>query len=187
MSATTKRRAGAPRERPARTSPAAPRRPRIRGRTIVVSYSRFGTTSVVARAIAQTLGCELREIRARRRLSWLAMGFGAVCNIRYAIEPMDTDMTHYGLVVLCSPIWAAKPACHLMTFLDAAKLAGTRSALVFTTSGGEVDRTVDVMKRILEERGSQLIASESIVTRKVPEDLLRARGREFALELKKRY
>lgn len=187
MNATTKRKAGAPRTRPARTAPAAPRRPRIRGRTIVVCYSRFGATAVVARAIAQTLGCELREIRARRRLSWLAMGFGAVFNVRYPIEPMDTDMSHYGLVVLCSPIWASKPACHLMTFLDAAKLAGTRSALVFTTSGGGVERTVDAMKGILEARGSQVIASESIATRAVPEDLLRARGREFARELKKRY
>ena len=192
MSATRKRKAGAPHERPARTAPAPkpvarPAGPRIRGRTVVVYFSRFGATAAVARAVAQTLGCELREIRARRRLSWFAMGFGSLFNIRYPIEPMDFDLTHYGLVVLCSPIWAAKPACHVMTFLDAARLQGTRSALLFTIWGGEVDRTVDAMKGILEARGSQVVASESVMCRKVPEDLLRARAREFALELKKRY
>lgn len=210
MKTMTKRKAGASRKAPVRKTgvaarkrgaaargrgklPAAPKpaarpaRPKIRGRTVVVYYSRFGATATVAQALARELASESREIRARRRLSWLAMGFGSVCNIRYRIEPMDFDFTHFGLVVLCSPIWASKPACHLMTFLDSARLQGTRSALVFTTSGGEVERTVDAMKAILEQRGSQVIASESIVTRKVPEDILRARAREFALELKKKY
>jgi flavorubredoxin len=177
------RKARAPRTKPL----AAPARQRIRGRTVVVYYSRFGATATVARAIAQSLGCEAREIRARRRRSWLVMGFASVFNIRYRIEPMDVDFTGCGLVVLCSPIWASKPACPVMTFLDAAKLQGTRSALVFSTRGGGVERTIDVMKGILETRGSQVIASESIATRRVPEDILRARAREFALELKKRY
>jgi flavodoxin len=154
---------------------------------VVVYYSRFGATATVAQALARELASESREIRARKRLSWLAMGFGSVFNLRYPIEPMDFDFTHCGLVVLCAPIWAGKPACHLMTFLDAARLTGTRSALVFTTSGGDVERIVDAMKGILEARGSQVVASESIMCRKVPEDILRARAREFALELKKRY
>jgi flavorubredoxin len=154
---------------------------------VVVYYSRFGSTSIVAQTIARELASESREIRARKRPSWLAMGFGSVFNLRYRIEPMDFDFTRCGLVVLCAPIWAGKPACHLMTFLDAARLAGTRSALVFTTSGWDVDRTVDAMKGILEARGSQVVAGESIVTHRVPEDILRARAREFALELKKKY
>ena len=166
---------------------ARPARPKIRGRTVVVYYSRFGATATVAQTLARELLSESREIRARKRLSRLAMGFGSVFNLRYPIEPMDFDFTHYGLVVLCAPIWAGKPACHLMTFLDSARLTGTRSALVFTTSGGGVERTVDAMKAILEARGSQVVASESIAVRGVPEDLLRARAREFALELKKRY
>jgi flavodoxin len=175
-------------KRPAAPKPVVrPSRPKIRGRTVVVYYSRFGATATVALTLARELLSESREIRARKRLSWLAMGFGSVFNLRYRIEPMDFDFTHYGLVVLCAPIWAGKPACHLMTFLDSARLTGTRSALVFTTSGGEVERTVDAMKAILEARGSQVVASESIVTHRVPEDLLRARAREFALELKKRY
>ncbi len=186
MKTTTKVKAAAPRK-PRAKPVAAPPRQRIRGRTVVVYYSRFGATATIARSIAQSLGCEVREIRAHRRRSWLVMGFGSVFNIRYRIEPMDVDFTGCGLVVLCSPIWASKPACPVMTFLDAAKLQGTRSALVFSTRGGGVERTVDVMKGILETRGSQVIASESIATRRVPEDILRARAREFALELKKRY
>jgi flavorubredoxin len=154
---------------------------------VVVYFSRFGSTAIVAQTLARQLASESREIRARKRLSWPVMGFGAVFNLRYRIEPMDFDFTGCGLVVLCSPIWASKPACHVMTFLDAARLAGTRSALVFTTTGGDVERTVDAMKGILEARGSQVIASESINVRRVPEDILRARAREFALELKKRY
>jgi hypothetical protein len=191
MKKTTKGKTARPRKAPARTpragSAPAPSRQRIRGRTVVVYYSRFGATATVARAVAQSLGCELREIRTHRRRSWLAMGFGSVFNIRHRIEAMDFDFTGCGLVVICSPIWIAKPACPVMTFLDAAKLQGTRSALVFTTREGGVERTVDVMKGILETRGSQVIASESVPTRRVPEDLLRARAREFALELKKRY
>ena len=175
-------------KRRAAPKPAArPSRPKIRGRTVVVYYSRFGATATVAQTLARELLSESREIRARKRLSRLAMGFGSVFNLRYRIEPMDFDFTHYGLVVLCAPIWAGKPACHLMTFLDSARLTGTRSALVFTTGGGEVEHTVDAMKAILEARGSQVVASESIAARGVPEDLLRARAREFALELKKRY
>ena len=175
-------------KRPAAPKPAArPSRPKIRGRTVVVYYSRFGATATVAQTLARELLSESREIRARKRLSRLAMGFGSVFNLRYRIEPMDFDFTHYGLVVLCAPIWAGKPACHLMTFLDAARLTNTRSALVFTTTGSDVERVVDAMKSILEARGSQVIASESIMCRKVPEDILRARAREFALELKKRY
>ncbi len=186
--AKARRAAPGGRHTPPRAKPVpAPARQRIRGRTVVVYYSRFGATAAVARTLAQSLGCELREIRAHRRRSWLAMGFGSVFNIRHRIEAMDFDFTGCGLVAICAPIWVAKPACPVMTFLDAAKLQGTRSALVFTTWEGGVERTVDVMKGFLEVRGSQVIASETIATRRVPEDMLRARAREFAIELKKRY
>ncbi len=125
--------------------------------------------------VGEALGRIMRDIRKEQGEGYSTLDAGA------AILPAAFAM------VLCAPIWAGKPACHLMTFLDAARLSGTRSALLFTTWGGGVEHTVDAMKGILEARGSQVVASESIMCRKVPEDILRARAREFALELKKRY
>jgi hypothetical protein len=99
---------------------------------------------------------------------------------------MDFDFGRVGTVVLCSPVWASKPACPVMAFIDRANLQGTRTVLVFTTSGGETERIADAMKGILQGHGSRLVASESIVTSRATQEGLRQKARAFALELKRK-
>lgn len=167
------------------TKPAAKPAARARAPTVVLFYSRFGATAAVAAEIARELGGELREIRARRRHSWPAMGFGALFNIRFPIEPMELNLTGAGFVVLCSPIWAGKPACPVMTFLDSARLTGVRTGVVLTVWPGETERTVEATRALLEARGAQVVSSARIDVRRATEQQIRAKAREVAEGLKK--
>ena len=184
--APAKRAQKAPGRRPASSRRKAAGAAPARRPTVVVYFSRFGATAVVAREIARELGAEVREIRATRRQSWLAMGWGAMFNIRYPIEPMDTDLSGAGAVVLCSPIWAGKPACQVMTFLDSARLAGTRSAVVFTTWGMDLARASAGVREVLQEHGSQPVGCQPVVVRGVGEESLRTASRAVGRELKQK-
>ncbi len=167
--------------------PAAPKRHQgPRGRTIVVYFSRFGATAAVAQEIARELGAEVREIKAARQQSWPAMGFGAIFSLRYPIQPMDVDFTAARSVVLCSPIWAGKPACQVMTFLDAAKLAGTRSAVVLTTWDPDTTRAAGWLEGVLRAHGSEPVASRQVLVRGVSEEQLKAGARALFPDLAQR-
>ena len=97
-------------------------------KTVVVYYSRFGTTRTVAKAIAEELGAELREIQAARECGFLGMAFRSLFGIRMPIRPMNLDFTGADQIVLCTPIWAGRPANPVRTFLQEAKLEGKKAS-----------------------------------------------------------
>lgn len=153
-------------------------------RAAVVYYSRYGTTRTVARAIAAELGAEVREIKAVRECGFLGMGFRALFGIRMPIRPMDLDFAGADRIVLCTPIWAGKPANPVRTFLEEARLTGKRLAIVFTTGGGKTGRGLETVRELVAGKGVEVTRSGVIVTRTKDEEKLRAEARRFAETLK---
>lgn len=155
-------------------------------RTVVVYYTRFGHTRALAEELARHLDAELREIRGAREHGYPVMALGAIFNKRFRIEPMDLDFADAELVVLCTPIWAGKPACPTRTFLRDANLKGRRVAVALSTSGHELARAPQAIERALAVQGARVDYVTHTVTQDVPEAELRAAGRRIASGLRAR-
>ena len=154
----------------------------------VVYYSRYGHTATVAEALARELGAETRRIEETKQRGFLGMGWGAVTNARFEIKPMDLDLSGYDTIVLCTPIWAGKPACPARTFLHDARLDGKKVHLLITTGGGEIDKPVAIIAGDLAKKNATVGATVRVVTgfgkKYATDEELRQAGREFAKKVK---
>jgi len=150
----------------------------------VVYYSRYGYTAKVAEALAQALGAETRRVEEKKQRGFLVMGWGSVTNARFEIKPMDLDLSGYDTVVLCTPVWAGKPACPARTFLRDARLEGKKVHLLISTGGGEIDKPVAIVAADLAEKNATVGATARVVTGRGGKDAtdeeLKQAGREFA-------
>ncbi len=153
-------------------------------RAAVVYYTRFGHTRTLAEQLAQELGAELRQIQAKREHGYPAMGFGAILNMHFRIEPMDLDFSSFDAVVLCTPIWAGRPACPTRTFLRDARLGGKRLVIALSTWGDEVEPAFQHIERELAGKGVTVAYTTHTVTKDVPEGPLRLAGREIARQIR---
>jgi flavodoxin len=108
-------------------------------RTLVVYYSRTGTTRTVARAIRDELGCAIERIadRARRRgfLGYLRSCFDALLRRRTALHATSTDPGDYDLVIVGTPTWSASIAPPVRAYL-AENRSRIRRVAFFCTHAG---------------------------------------------------
>lgn len=148
----------------------------------VVHYTRFGHNNVIARTVAETLGAEQFRIEIPGNPSFPRMGFCSMFNVNMKINPMPLDFSNFDLVVLCTPIWAWKPAPPARTFLREAKLP-RKLAVNFSTGGGPIQRAEEKLRQLLEGRGIEVVAVGEISTDKNDEDYLKAEAKAFAERL----
>ena len=154
----------------------------------VVYYSRYGHTTKVAGALAQQLGAEVRRIEETEQRGFLGMGRGSVTNARFEIKPMDLDLSGCDTVVLCTPIWAGKPACPARTFVHDAQLEGKKVHVLFSTSGGDTDKAVETIGADLAKKSATVGVTGCVITKRgrkeTPDEELKQAGREFAMKVK---
>jgi flavodoxin len=157
-------------------------------KAVVVYYSRFGHTTKVAEALARELGAEARRIEETKQRSFMAMGFGSTTNARYEIKPMDLDLSGFDTIVLCTPIWAGKPACPARTFLHDARLDGKKVHLLISTGGGEIEKPVAIAAGDLAKKNATVGATARVITgtmgKDTPDEELKQAGRDFAAKVK---
>lgn len=110
-------------------------------KTLLVYYSRSGTTRKVAEAIAAELRCDIEEIqdvRSRKGLfGWLRSGREAIRKARPEIKPMNKDPESYDLVIIGTPVWASTMASPVRTWLNANQKKLINLVALFCTMGGE--------------------------------------------------
>ena len=108
-------------------------------RTLIVYYSRTGVTATIAKALASSLGADMREIRCDRYASgilrYLLAGYDSVRGSLPEIVMPDFTADHYDLVLIGTPVWTSHPALPIRAFLDNKPELPARVA-VFLTHGG---------------------------------------------------
>ncbi len=152
-------------------------------RTVVVYYTRFGTTRTIATALADELGAEVREIRAVRKHGFLGMAVCSLLGVPMAIEPMNLDFSHVAGVVLCAPIWVGRLANPARTFLRQAHLAGKKLFLVLATAGGDPRPAVEAVHRSLGRENVSVTFLGALATPKKEPQALRAAAKALARPL----
>ncbi|MGP1395146.1 MAG: flavodoxin family protein [Inquilinaceae bacterium] len=123
-------------------------------KTLIVFYSRTGTTAKVARGLADALGAEIAEIGCRRYrpggLRYLRAGHDSLRGRLPPIEVRADRLSDYDLVILGAPIWTSYPAVPLRAFLDRTRDLPAHVAL-FLTHGGhsEPRKAVDMVAALV--------------------------------------
>jgi flavodoxin len=120
--------------------------------TLVVFYSRTGTTRKLGRQIAETLGADVDEVIDRKdrsgALGYLASGKDALARKEADIKPPSHEPSHYDLVVIGTPVWAFSVSCPIRTYLTRQKERLPRVAFFLTTGGSGIERTFEHMEEL---------------------------------------
>jgi hypothetical protein len=136
-------------------------------RSLVLYYSNTGNTRKVAEFIAGELHAELGEITSERYSRWygpLAMAWGIFTR---ALPPIDVTVPAdalYDLIVVGGPVWAARAAPPVLSFLSSRRVGGARYGLFVTCSGtgpkSPPEPAIAEMARFVEAGASTAIFRE---------------------------
>ncbi|MCK4283301.1 MAG: hypothetical protein KAX44_03205 [Candidatus Brocadiae bacterium] len=122
------------------------------GKTLVVYYSRKGTTRRVAEEIAAELQCDIEEIVDTKDRSgargWMGAARDARAKNLAVIEDIKHDPSSYDLVVVGTPVWAWTMSAAIRTYLAENKGRLPEVAFFLTTGGTGMRRTFRQMEEL---------------------------------------
>jgi len=120
--------------------------------TLVVYYSRTGTTRKLAEQIAEALDADVEEIIDRKDrsgvLGYLASGKDALIRKEADIRPPSRGPSRYRLVVVGTPVWAFSMSCPIRAYLARQKEGLPDVAFFLTTGGSAIERTFTHMEEL---------------------------------------
>jgi flavodoxin len=129
-------------------------------KTLVVYYSRTGTTKKVAEAIADKLHCDIEEIQSKKDwkglIGYMRAGKAGVKKETPEISPPTHDPAKYDLVLIGTPVWVGNMSAPVRTYLvqnkDKLKKAG-----FFMTMGGKPAKTFEDMESVTGRKAENLL------------------------------
>ena len=153
-------------------------------KSLVVYYSRTGTTKQIAEELAQKLEADLDEIidqKSRKGvIGWLKAGRASqgrkTTEIRVEKDPED-----YELVILGTPIWAGRMTPAMRTYLQNHDFS-KRKVAFFTSQGGEEPlKAITEMRKMVEK--SEIISVLSVRNKDVQKNQYETRLQAFVESL----
>jgi flavodoxin len=131
-------------------------------KTLIVFYSRTGTTKKVATNLAQSLNADMEEIMSvkNRQGAWgyLFSGKEAARRLTTEIAPLTKNPADYDLVIIGTPIWSFNMSSLVRTYLENNK-SQIKQAAFFCTMGGSGDtRAFAEMEQIINQKPKAVIA-----------------------------
>ncbi len=115
-------------------------------KTLVVFYTRTGTSWKVAQELAKSINADVEELvdleNRRGIIGFIKSGIDVIRKKRASLKQTDKDPSAYDLVILGTPVWASNLSTPLRTYVDDNKKLLKNIAL-FCTAGGSSGRYVD--------------------------------------------
>ncbi len=151
-------------------------------RTLIVYYSRTGTTRRLADALAAKLKADVGEIRCDRYrpggLRYLRAGYDSLKGKMPPIEMPQKNPSEYDLFLIGAPVWTSYPALPIRAYLDNSPELPAQIA-VFLTHGGHSppEKSVKMMASLLPR---QIEAALTLSADEVNGDALLEAIRSFA-------
>jgi flavodoxin len=155
-------------------------------KSLVVYYSRTGTTKTVGKAIAKELKADSDEIiDLKNRLgpiNWFIAGGDAkrrkLTKIRVKKKPESYDM-----IIIGTPIWAKNMTPAVRTYLTNHKLNGKKVCFFCTSGGDKVQNAFAEMKKLAPK--SAMVGKLGIRMQEVKSDSYEEKIKSFVKSLKK--
>lgn len=124
-------------------------------KTLVVYYSRTGTTDRLAKIIKSELDASILEIKDQRKRSGffglIRSGFDAITANVTIIEGFEEDLTEYDLVIIGSPVWAGQITPAIRTFLIGNSEVLPSVAFFLTHGGGSASKALVQLEDLAEQ------------------------------------
>jgi hypothetical protein len=131
--------------------------------TLVVYYSRSGSTRTVANALAQSVEGTLRElVDASPRTNLAAAAIAALFGRSARLVDPNFDVSAWDTVVVMTPIWVGKPTPAANTFLRTVNLTGKKVLIVALGESGENLATSSKLEKMARDRGGEVIGVRHI-------------------------
>ncbi len=150
-------------------------------KTLVVYYSRTGTTKKVGEEIARQLKADSEEILdVKSRLGpvgWLKSGREGMNKTLAEIKPTKKDPSKYDLVLVGTPNWAAHVSSPVRTYLSSHKFKKTAYFLTGGSDPGFVFKD-------MEELAGKPIATLVALSKEVAQNAYSSKVKEFTKSLK---
>ena len=126
--------------------------------TLVVYYSRSGSTRTVAAALANGVGGTLHElVDANDRKNLFAAAMAALFGRSARLVDPNFDVSAWDTVVVMTPIWVGQPTPAANTFLRTVNLTGKKVLIVALGESGENLATSSKLEKMARARGGQVI------------------------------
>ncbi len=128
-------------------------------KTLIVYYSRTGTTRKVAELLREKLQGDVEELIDHKDRSgavgWMMAGKDAMKKVKASIGDLKSDAAGYDLVVVGTPVWAGTMAAAVRTFMESYRGKLPKVAFFTTQGGAQRQRVFEDLKEIA---GSEPVA-----------------------------
>ena len=132
-------------------------------RTLVVYYSRSGSTAMIAGALALAVGATMRELVDRSsHAGLLGLALAALTGRSARLVDPDFDVSAYDTVVLLTPVWAGRPTPAANAFLRMASLTGKKLLIVAVGASVENPGAVARLEKMATAAGALLIGVRQV-------------------------
>ncbi|MGZ3693927.1 MAG: flavodoxin family protein [Bdellovibrionota bacterium] len=131
-------------------------------KTLIVYYSRSGTTRRVAQALQRKIGGDILEIGTKLYpegvLGFLEAMLDAALGRAVPIVTPPARSDSYDLILLGTPVWGASLPSPMRTFLSRPLPRAKKVAFFLTYGGSGADRVFSQMEELCGKRPSQTLA-----------------------------
>jgi flavodoxin len=153
-------------------------------KSLVVYYSRTGTTKTVGKAIAKELKADSDEIiDLKKRLgpiNWLIAGWDAtrrkLTKIKVKKKPENYDM-----IIIGTPNWNKNMAPAVRTYLTNHKLGGKKVGFFCTSDNKNTKKLFEEMKKLMPKSVGNL----AVIKKEVESGAYQEKVKSFVKSLKK--
>lgn len=154
-------------------------------KTLVVYYSRSGTTKKVGDTVAAMLDCDSEEIfdlKNRKGLfGWLSSGRNAMRKRLVPIRETRVNPAGYELVVIGTPVFASKMAAPVRTYISQNRDTLKQVAFFCTAGGDGFDRP---LADLAEFAGQKPAAVLGLRNEEVKKGLFEEKAKKFTEALR---
>lgn len=153
-------------------------------RTLIVYYSRTGTTKKAAEELARLLGAELAAIRCERYplgfFGYMRAGRDSMGDHLPPIDVPPLVNQPCDLMVIGSPVWAGHPSTPVRAFLASGVALPSRVGLLLTRMGSSAERAEQELEALLP---APAVARLRLLSKEVQDGTMSDALRAFATQL----
>jgi hypothetical protein len=132
-------------------------------KTLIVYYSSSGNNRLLAATLRERLGCEAYELRPRKKRTSLDLFLDAFLYRTPPNDPIPYDVRTYDRVILVGPVWNARIAAPLRSFVRRHAEKLTSYAFITACAGrqGQAERLREELVRFAGRAPEALVELEA--------------------------